>query len=253
MTVQDVQQNVEYVGNGAQTNFVFVFRVDDPAWVSISFPDNFSALNVNANQDTTPGGSIDYSVAPPSGQSVGIARSTPKDQDLDYTRYDAFDSESHEDALDKLTMLIQDLCEAVNGTGGVGGGSLQSQIDDINQDITDLQNDTFISFCIKNQILGSVAGAVIFDYNLGMGIRLNLTENISTITFSNVPAGGDVCQFEIDIRQDATPRSIAWPGTVLWPGAIAPNIGIAGSITQVHLRTTNGGGQWLGSYVENES
>lgn len=248
MTVQDVQQNVEYVGNDAQTNFAFVFRVDDPSWVTISFPTGFLSLNLNPDQDNSPGGSIDYSVAPPTGQVVGIARNTPKDQDLDYTRYDAFDSESHEDALDKLTMLIQDLCEAVVGSGG---SSIQSQIDDINQDITDLQNDTFISFCIKNQILGSSAGAVIFNYSLGMGITLNLTENITSISFSNIPTSGDVCQFEIDIRQDSpTPRTIAWPGTIIWPDALDPNIGIAGSVTQVHLRTTNGGLEWLGSYVE---
>lgn len=248
MTVQDVQQNVEYVGNDAQTNFAFVFRVDDPSWVLISFLDNFSSLNLNPNQDIAPGGSIDYSVAPPTGQVVGIARSTPKDQELDYTRYDAFDSESHEDALDKLTMLIQDLCEAVVGGGS---GSIQSQIDDLQQQIDNINANIFGSFCIENQILTSVGGVVLFDYDQGMGITLNLTEDITTINFANVPVTGDVCQFEIDLRQDTPDRSINWPATIIWPGAQEPIITTADSVHQIHLRTTNGGGEWLGSYVEN--
>jgi hypothetical protein len=252
MTVQDVTQFVDYVGDGAQTNFAFVFRVDDPAWVQISFPTGFLSLNLNSNQDTTPGGSIDYSVAPPIGQLVGITRGTPKDQDLDYTRYDAFDSESHEDALDKLTMLIQDLCEAVLG-GGTGGGtgSLQDQIDNLQTEIDDLVINVFTSFCLVNQVVGSVGGVANFDYPSGMGITLNLTENIAAINFTNIPAGGNVCQFELDIRQDSTPRTINWPASIIWPAATEPDITAADSITQVHLRTTNAGFEWLGSYVEN--
>lgn len=242
MTVQDVPQFVEYVGNDAQTNFAFVFRVDDPSWVVLGFPTGFLSLNLNVNQDTTPGGSVDYSVAPPTGQVVRIGRSTPKDQDLDYTRYDAFDSESHEDALDKLTMLVQDLCELV-----------VSSLVDIQNQIDNLVNNVFIEFCILNQSPVTAGGIVVFDYSLGMGITLNLTEDITTINFANLPAGGAVCQFELDIRQDNPARVITWPVSVLWPAGAIPDITAADSITQVHLRTTDGGVEWLGSYIENQS
>jgi len=236
MTVQDVQQFIEYTGNGAQTDFAFVFRADDTAWIAINFTDDFDSITLNADQDIAPGGTLSYFVAPPSGQLVRIERQTPKNQNLDYTRYDAFDSESHEDTLDKLTMLIQDLCETAS--------NLQAQIDL-------LLNNVFFNFCIQNQVLTSVAGAVEFDYQLGMGITLNLTENITAVTFDNIPVGGNVCQFELDIRQDSTPRVITWPPEIIWPAATIPDITVADSITQVHLRTTDDGVTWLGSYVEN--
>jgi len=109
MTVQDIVQNVTYVGDGAQTQFVFNFRVDSINWVAVEYTDNLQSVALNADQDSNPGGTVTYSVAPPNGQSVHIKRDTPRTQLFDYKRYGAFDSEAHEDALDKLTMIIQDL------------------------------------------------------------------------------------------------------------------------------------------------
>lgn len=111
MTVQNVPNFVDYIGNGVQTSFVFVFRADDVSWVTVDFTTDIIGVTLNADQDTTPGGTVDYSVAPPNLQDIRIQRSTPQVQGLDYTRYDPFDSESHEDALDKLTMEVQDLLQ----------------------------------------------------------------------------------------------------------------------------------------------
>ncbi len=241
MTVQNVLPCIEYTGNGAQTNFDFVFRVDDPTWIVLGFTTDFLQLNLNPDQDNSPGGSVDYSVAPPIGQSVLITRITPKDQDLDYTRYDAFDSESHEDALDKLTMLIQDLCKIVVD----GLASLQDQIDL-------LVNSVFTNFCLLNQVVVSAGGVVTFDFQLGMGISWTLTEDVTTVNFLNIPAGTDLCQFEFDLIQDSTPRVITWPISILWPAnGTIPDITAADSRAQIHLRTTDAGVTWLGSYVEN--
>jgi len=111
MTVQDVLNFVDHIGNGVATSFPFVFRADDVSWVTVSFTTDIIGVTLNADQDTAPGGTVDYSVAPPNLQDIRIQRDTPQVQDLDYTRYDPFDSESHEDALDKLTMEVQDLLQ----------------------------------------------------------------------------------------------------------------------------------------------
>ncbi len=249
MTVQNVDPCVEYVGNDAQTSFAFVFRADDETWITLNFTDNFDSIILNADQDINPGGDVIYSVAPPTGQLVSILRSTPIDQDLDYTRYDPFDSESHEDALDKLTMIIQDLFKSVFGSTA-GGTGIQDQIDDLQNQIDNINQNIFGSFCIENQIRTSVGGVLNLDYTAGMGVTLQLTEDITTINFLNIPTALDVCQFEFDIRQDApTDRSINWPATIIWPGAQEPIITTPGSVHQIHLRTTNGGLEWLGSYV----
>ena len=184
---------------------------------------------------------MDYSVAPPVDQIVLITRVTPKDQDLDYTRYDPFDSESHEDALDKLTMLIQDLCKIVTD----GFVALQDQIDL-------LVNSVFTNFCLLNQVVASSGGIVTLDFQLGMGISWSLTEDVTTVNFLNIPVGTDLCQFELDLIQDSTPRVITWPASIIWPASgTIPDITAADSRAQIHLRTTDAGVTWLGSYVEN--
>ena len=241
MTVQNVLPCVEYTGNGAQMNFQFIFRVDDPTWIVLGFTTDFLQLNLNADQDSAPGGSVDYSVAPPVDQIVLITRITPKDQDLDYTRYDSFDSESHEDALDKLTMLVQDLCKIV-----VDGFAL------VAAQIALLQNAVFVNFCLLNQTIVSAGGIVTFDFQAGMGISWTLTENVTTVNFANIPAGTNLCQFELDLIQDGVARTIAWPASILWPASgTIPDITAINSRAQIHLRTTDAGVTWLGSYVEN--
>jgi len=108
MTVQDTSSQVTFVGTGSQLSFAFIFRVDDLAWLDLDYLVDFSQIVLNGDQDDDPGGSVEYLVAPALGQQLTITRTVPHTQDLDYTRYNAFDSESHENALDKLTMMLQD-------------------------------------------------------------------------------------------------------------------------------------------------
>lgn len=108
MTVQDTQSEVIFTGDGVTTAFVFTFRADDLGWLNLSYTTDLDVITLNGDQDLTPGGTIDYLAPPPVGQQIVINRIVPRTQLLDYDRYDPFDSESHEDALDKLTMMFQD-------------------------------------------------------------------------------------------------------------------------------------------------
>ena len=108
MTVQNTPSFVEYVADGIQTSFNFTFRADDVSWVLVDYLVNFDTITLNLDQDATPGGSVSYTVPPPNLEPIRIERLVPSNQNLNYTRYDPFDSESHEGALDKLTMILQD-------------------------------------------------------------------------------------------------------------------------------------------------
>lgn len=108
MTVQDTTSEQIFTGDGGTLTFLFTFRADDLTWLDLSFTDDLDVITLNGDQDSNPGGSIDYLIAPPSGQQIVINRTVPRTQLVDYQRYGAFDSESHEDALDKLTMMFQD-------------------------------------------------------------------------------------------------------------------------------------------------
>jgi len=115
MTVQNVVPIAEFTAGGVQVSFPFNFRVDDVSWVILNFTDNLSSIDLYVDQDDTPGGTIEYSVAPLSGQIITVGRLVPITQEMDYSRYDSFDSEANEGALDRLTMIIQDLLLQIAG------------------------------------------------------------------------------------------------------------------------------------------
>jgi hypothetical protein len=58
-------------------------------------------------------GSVTLTAALPVGQNLTVVRNVPATQEADYVAGDAFPAESHEEALDKLTMLTQQLQEEV--------------------------------------------------------------------------------------------------------------------------------------------
>lgn len=60
------------------------------------------------------GGSVTTVVAVPVGDTITIVRDVPYTQETDYTQSDPFPAQSHEDALDKLTMLAQQLKSSVD-------------------------------------------------------------------------------------------------------------------------------------------
>jgi hypothetical protein len=132
MTVQDVDSEVTFTGNGSTTSFPFTFKCDDVAWLTLSYLVNFDQILLNGNQDTSPGGSVEYLAAPPLDQSIVLSRNVPLTQIVDYTRYGPFDSESHEDALDKLTMAIQD----TNKNTALKSKSVTMENPDAAEDIT---------------------------------------------------------------------------------------------------------------------
>jgi hypothetical protein len=106
-------------------------------------------------------------------------------------------------------------------------------------------------FTIINQVLNSQSGVLTIDYTLGQGVTVNLIEDVTSVIFLNVPAGANVTQLELDIRQDSTAWTIAWPSSILWPNTTEPDLSTVDSITQVHLRSTLAGAEWLGTFSEN--
>ncbi|KKN27342.1 hypothetical protein LCGC14_0865670 [marine sediment metagenome] len=148
MTIQNVTPFVDYVGNGIVTSFSFNFRADDVTWINVSFTDNFDGISLNTDQDNNPGGSAEYSAAPPIGTAIRIERNTPITQLMDYTRYGPFDSMSHENNLDKLTMEMQEeINTRVQADQDIQAGILVFPIssNDISYDITAAEIDALVT------------------------------------------------------------------------------------------------------------
>jgi hypothetical protein len=120
MTVSSTTTKNSYSGNGSLTVFAYGFKIFDEEDIEVilrndatntetvqTITTDYSVSNVgNAN-----GGNITFVAAPASGITVVLRRASPLTQTTDYTPNDPFPAESHEDALDKLTFISQQLQE----------------------------------------------------------------------------------------------------------------------------------------------
>lgn len=120
MTVSSTTTKNSYSGNGSLTVFAYGFKIFDEDDIEVilrndttgtetvqSITTNYSVSNVgNAN-----GGNVTFATAPASGITIVLRRASPLTQTTDYTPNDPFPAESHEDALDKLTFISQQLQE----------------------------------------------------------------------------------------------------------------------------------------------
>jgi|DEB0MinimDraft_10_1074344.scaffolds.fasta_scaffold00353_1 hypothetical protein len=141
MTVSSTTAKDTYTGDGSTTTFAFTFPILDETHLEVQIKDtnNVVTTKVLTTDYTVTGtgntvGSTDYQSGnvvfgagdiPVSTDTVIIKRNVPLKQETDYTENDTFPAETHEDALDKLTMITQQLDEqldlAIKFDSGVSG------------------------------------------------------------------------------------------------------------------------------------
>ena len=118
MTIQSTTNRISYTGNGATTIFAYNFVISDQTWLNVYVNNVLQTLTTNytvSGVGTQSGGNVTFVTAPASGAVILISRSNiPLTQLTDYTPNDKFSAETHEAALDKLTMLIQQLTAQAN-------------------------------------------------------------------------------------------------------------------------------------------
>lgn len=111
MTVQSTNSSISYVGTGSTTTFAYPFKTYDQTWLKVYVDGTLKTLTTHytvTGVGSDSGGNIVFGTAPANGAIVYIDRSgIPESQLTDYTANDKFPAETHERALDKLTMLIQ--------------------------------------------------------------------------------------------------------------------------------------------------
>jgi hypothetical protein len=101
-----------YTGNGNTTAFATGFYFLANAHVKVYVEDVLKTLGTDyslTGAGNPLGGTVTFNTAPASGHKILILRDTPLTQEVDYVANDAFPAETHEQALDKLTMLVQEM------------------------------------------------------------------------------------------------------------------------------------------------
>ena len=130
MTVSSETKKNTYSGTGSQTAFAFSFPILDEDHLLVQLKDTNGVIttqtitthytvggtgNTTGSTDFT-SGTVTFVTAPASTDTVIIARNVPLTQETDYQENDTFPAETHEDALDKLTMISQEQDEQLDRT-----------------------------------------------------------------------------------------------------------------------------------------
>ena len=125
MTISSTTTKNSYSGNGSTTVFAYGFYIPASTDIQVIVRSSTGTETVKAegtgstNYSITgvgsgSGGNVTFVTAPASGETVVLRRNTAKTQATDYVANDPFPAETHEDALDKLTIIGQDLQEQVD-------------------------------------------------------------------------------------------------------------------------------------------
>lgn len=122
MTVSSTTTKNSYSGNGSTTVFAYTFKIFDEDDIAVVLRNNTTGAESTQTITThysvsgvgnAGGGNITFVTPPTSSQTVVLLRATPLTQLTDYTPNDPFPAETHEEALDKLTHITQELSEEV--------------------------------------------------------------------------------------------------------------------------------------------
>lgn len=121
MTISTQVVSSTYTGNGLQKTYNINFPFDDtPSRIQVFLNDVLQSSGYTV-EDAGPNWIVSFIVAPANGVSIDIVRNTPITQDMDYVAGDDFPAESHEAALDKLTMIAQEISSRAGNAAGGGG------------------------------------------------------------------------------------------------------------------------------------
>lgn len=115
MTVSTVVDHNDYTGNGVTTSFPYTFRIFKKTDLTVSVIDlseNITVLVLETDYTVTNaggynGGNVVLTTPLATGWKISVSRELEPTQETDLRNQGKFFAEVHEDAFDKLTMLIQ--------------------------------------------------------------------------------------------------------------------------------------------------
>lgn len=251
MTISTTDSRISYNGNDVTTVFSFPYRFLNQGHLVVVSIDSLGAETVKtltthytvSGAGDPAGGSVTMLTAPATGTRLVIYRDTDVTQETDYVSGDPFPAESHETALDKLTMIMQEK------TPGAGGATraIQIPIGDPTSVITtlppsiarldkllvfDSDGDVTVSSFTVTQILSLIesaglaavqaltAGATVdVDVSVATAFTLTPTQNF-TLNAPTNPSNGMVRNFVF--TQGATPYTITFDAAYQFPGGTEP-------------------------------
>lgn len=197
MTVSNSLIASSYTGDGANKdfniNFSFVSTADILVYLNgVSTAVGWAVLRTGSQYY------VHFNVAPTNGVAVKLTRSTPRSQALALTANGNFPAASAESALDKLTMMIQELTGPVASSSGLNDGTYGVvQISGVGTNISFIDGTITLpklTSIASRTLLGNTAGPAATPTAVtiaAMGIPDTLTANtfLDTQTVSKATGG----------------------------------------------------------------
>jgi hypothetical protein len=120
MTIQSQTYDISYTGNGATTVFAYNFKILSNTDLKVYVDNVLQTLTTNytvSGVGVEGGGNVTFVTAPADALNVYIARNGMAYTQLtDYVEGDNFPAETHEAAIDKVTLLLQQVLVALSKT-----------------------------------------------------------------------------------------------------------------------------------------
>jgi len=143
MTVSSTTNRISYTASGTLTEFAipFFFLADGDIIVETVDSDDLPTPKAITTDYTLTGatdlngGTCTFVTAPASALTVRITRWVSPVQQVDYTNNDTFPAETHEQALDRLTMISQQLTLMLVGSYGYDAGATTGYLSRSSSDI----------------------------------------------------------------------------------------------------------------------
>jgi hypothetical protein len=116
MTVSTTQTSISYTGDGATVAFSYPFLILESNDLEVRLNGVVTGAYTVSGVGSPGGGLVTFTTAPASGVGMTITRFTDLTQltDYDFSASAPFSGSSHEAALDKLTLIVQDLKRQVD-------------------------------------------------------------------------------------------------------------------------------------------
>mgnify|MGYP001599760416 CR=1 FL=1 len=129
MTLSTQANRQDYTGNNCTKGFAYTFKITDTSDLDVFVDGCQKFLTTDytvsgAGADT--GGTVTFITTPGCDKAIAIVRDVPYTQATKYPENDPFPAASHEDALDKLTMLVQQIKEFATRSWRFAAGSAKA-------------------------------------------------------------------------------------------------------------------------------
>ena len=128
MTVSSTQNKISYIGNGIVKEFTIPFKFFEPQEIEVYMTsEDMPETKLMYGDDyhveiegEDKSGTLNMNIAPEGDQKITLIRVIPMTQEIDYRENEIFPAKTHEMALDKLTMIVQQNAEKLTRTLSLG-------------------------------------------------------------------------------------------------------------------------------------